>query len=199
MVLASVVVFEVIGPLLTRVALVRAGEVTVLNLLAQRSPVGYAEGLHQVINHFKDALGISKSDELEKPLDILVEHVMRRNVESIRSDVPFDGILKALGHSRYDRLPVVNKQDELVGVIQYSDISEVLFDSSLSRLIVARDIANQEHFLLTPNDSLEKAIKRLRSHPDHTYLLVVDQDNPKKLVGVVRHNEVLSVQRRMNV
>ncbi len=196
-VLASVVVFEGLGPLFTRIALVRAGEVTVLSLLVQRSPVGYAEGLHEVINNFRDALGIFGGADLSKPSDILVSHVMRKNVETIRSDISFDGVLKVMGHSRYDRLPVLNVNDVLIGVIQYSDVSEVLFDPSLRNLIVAGDIVTEEHLLLTPGDSLETAMDELRAHPDHTYLLVVDEDNPKKLVGVVRHNDVLSVQRRI--
>jgi Kef-type K+ transport system membrane component KefB/CBS domain-containing protein len=195
-VLAAVVVFEIIGPLLIRVSLVSAGEVTLLNLLVQRSPVGYREGLHQVVNHFREALGIEATKTLDRPSDILVSHVMRRNVEVLASDTPFDEVLKTLGHTRYDRLPVVNAQKELVGVVQYSDISEVLFDPSLRNLVVAGDIATQAHLLLTPEDNLETAMKALKTHPDHSYLLVVEKENPKTLIGVVRHNDLLSVQRR---
>ncbi len=197
-VLAAVVVFEGIGPVFTRIALKSAGEITVLNLLAQRSPVGYAEGLHQIINQFKDTLGIGAQRNLDKPADILVDHVMRRTVESIQSDVPFDDVLKTLGHSRYDRLPVVDKEDQLVGIIQYSDISEVLFEPGLRNLVVAGDIVTEEHLLLTPLDNIEKAMEELKAHPDHSYLLVVDARNRKRLIGVVRHNDILSVQRRKN-
>ena len=194
-ILASVVVFEIIGPLLTRISLVSAGEVTVLKLLVQRAPVGYSEGLHLVLNHFKDALGISPGKEMKRPQDIQVAHIMRRNVEVIKSNVPFDEVLKNLGHSRYDRLPIVNDQDELIGVIQYQDIAEVLFDPSLRNLVVAGDIATEPHFLLTPEDTLERAMDFLKDHPDHSYLLVVDKQNRKNLAGVVRHNDVLSTQR----
>jgi len=196
-ILASVVVFEGIGPLLTRISLIKAGEVTVLGILTQRSPVGYAEGLHQVINHFADALGSIGKKPLEKASDILISHVMRRNTEVIKYDIDFDGILKTLGHSRYDRLPVVDDNGDLLGVIQYKDVSKVLLDPLLKNLIVAKDIANQEHFLLTPQDSLSKAMEELREHPDHTYMLVVDKDNPQKLIGTVRQNDVLSAQRRI--
>jgi len=195
-VLASVVVFEGIGPLLTRIALVRAGEVTVLSLLSQRSPVGVAEGVHQVINHFRGSLGLTGRRALKNPSEILVEHVMRRNVETIRADVNFDGVLRAFGHTRYDRLPVVDDEGRFLGVIKYADVSEVLFDPSLRNLIVAGDLASDQHPELTPGDNLQKAMDELKAHPDASYLLVVDEDNADKLVGVVRHNDVLSVQRR---
>jgi CBS domain-containing protein len=109
----------------------------------------------------------------------------------------FDRLLHTLGHSRYDRLPVVDDNGELVGVVQYADVAHVLLDPALRSLIVARDIATQEHFVLKPSDTLQKALGELKAHPDHTYLLVVDDENPQKLVGVVRHNDVLSAQRRL--
>jgi Kef-type K+ transport system membrane component KefB/predicted transcriptional regulator len=195
-VLASVVVFEGIGPLLTRLALVRAGEVTVLSLLSQRSPVSVTEGVHQVINHFRGSLGLTGRRQLKDPSEILVEHVMRRNVETIKADVKFDGVLRAFGHTRYDRLPVVDNEGRFMGVIKYADVSEVLFDPSLRNLIVAGDLASDKHPALTPRDNLQKAMDELKAHPDASYLLVVDEDNADTLVGVVRHNDVLSAQRR---
>ncbi len=194
-ILASVVVFEGIGPLLTRIALVRAGEVTVLSLLGQRASVGYMEGLHEVIEHFREALGITH--KMRSPGDILIAHVMRRNVEVVPEQAPFDSVLNTLGHSRYDRLPVVDAEGDLVGVIQYADISEVLFDPMLRRVVVAGDIATKAQLLLTPEDTLDVAMNELRAHPDHTYLLVVEKENRRKLVGVVRHNDVLSAQRKL--
>ncbi|MBN2802798.1 MAG: cation:proton antiporter [Deltaproteobacteria bacterium] len=198
-VLASVVIFEGIGPLLTRIALVRVGEVTVLSLLSQRSPVSYGEGLHQVINQFADAIGITGLRKLKGPQDILIEHIMRRNVETVLNSVKLDIILKTFGHSRYDRLPVVNGEKELVGVIQYSDVADVMFDPTLRSIIVASDIVTHEHLLLTPEDTLETAMSKLKEHSNHTYLMVVDKMNSKKLVGVVRHNDLLSAQRRIKI
>ena len=192
-ILASVVVFEGIGPLLTRIALVNAGEVTVLNLLVQRSRVGYTEGLHHVLAQFGSALGISPGSGGQQAAGLRVNHIMRRNVDVISNRAPFDEVLKALGHCRYDRLPVVNDQSELVGVIKYSDIANTLFDPSLRHLIVADDIASDVRLKLTPEDTLEKAIAELKNYPHDAYLLVVEKDQPKRLVGVVRHNDVLSV------
>ncbi len=192
-ILASVVVFEGLGPLLVRISLVNAGEVTVLNLLVQRSRVGYGEGLNHVLSQFGSALGISPVSDGEKAAGLRVGHIMRRNVEVISNRAPFDEVLKALGHSRYDRLPVVNDQKELVGVIKYSDIANTPFDPDLCHLIVADDIASDVRLKLTPQDTLEKAIGELKNYPHDAYLLVVEQDDPRKLVGVVRHNDVLSV------
>lgn len=196
-VLASVVVFEVVGPLLTRFALVNAGEVPVFNLIAQRSPVRYSEGLQQVIVHVKNAFGMANNTHADNPSDIQIGHIMRRNVEVLPNTAPFNEVLKALGHSRYDRLPVVNARDELVGVIKYADIANTLYDPGLRNLVLADEIATQTFLKLTPDDTLESAMAALKDHPDDAYLFVVAKDNPKKLVGVVRHNDVLSTQMRL--
>ena len=193
-ILASVVVFEVVGPLLTRISLVNAGEVAVLNLLAQRSPVGFSEGVHQVFSQFKKALGILPASVRKSPADIRVGDIMRRNVEVLSNKAPFDEVLKAFGHSRYDRLPVVNDQDELVGVIKYADIASTLFDPGLRNLVVADEIATEAELTLTQEDTLEKAMAALKDNPNNTHLLVVDNNNPRKLVGIVRQNDVLSSQ-----
>jgi CBS domain-containing protein len=196
-ILASVVVFELVGPLLTRFALINAGEVPILNLVAQRSPVRYSEGLHQVSIHVKNAFGISSSSDAKKSSDILIGHIMRTNVEVLSNKAPFNEVLKALGHSRYDRLPVVNDQNELVGVIKYADIANTLYDPSLRNLVVADEITTENFLKLTPEDTLERAMNALKDHPNDAYLFVVDNDNPKKLVGVVRHNDLLSTQMRL--
>jgi Kef-type K+ transport system membrane component KefB/predicted transcriptional regulator len=197
-VLASVVVFEGIGPLLTRISLVNAGEVTVLNLLVQRSPVGISEGFHDILNQFRNALGILPATPMKSSKEILVGHIMRRNVEVVSNKAPFDEVLKVIGHSRYDRLPVVNDQNELIGVIKYADIANTLFDPSLGNLVVADDIATDAYLKLTPEDTLGKAMAALKDYPDDSYLLVVDKQHPKTLVGVVRHNDVLFAQMRLS-
>jgi Kef-type K+ transport system membrane component KefB/CBS domain-containing protein len=196
-ILASVVVFEVAGPLLTRTALVNAGEVAVFNLLAQRSPVGIGEGFVQMVDQFKGALGISPAVGARHVSDIRVGHIMRRNVDVISNRASFDEVLKALGHSRYDRLPVVNDRDELVGVINYADIASTLFDPALRTLVVADDITTGSHPRLNPDDTLETAMQALKKYPSVVYLLVVEKDNPRRLIGVVRQNDVLSAQRHI--
>jgi len=192
-ILASVVFFEILGPLLVRLSLVRTGEVTVLSLLSKRAPVGYAESIHLVIEHFRQSMGIPMWRSFNKPSDVQVSHLMRRNVETIKEDLPLDVILQTFGHSRYDRLPVINAEGDLVGVIRYEDVSSVLFDPELGKLVVASDIMTEEFFSVSPDDTIEEAVKILKEHPDATYLIVVDRDEPGKLAGILRHNDLLSV------
>jgi Kef-type K+ transport system membrane component KefB/CBS domain-containing protein len=197
-ILASVVVFEMVGPLLTRTALVNAGEITVLNLLGQRSPVGYGEGLRRVLGKFLQALGFSPIRWRKLPADIRVAHIMRRNPETLSHKAPFDEVVKSLGNSRYGGLPVVNDHHELVGIVKYADVADALFDPILRHLVVAAEIATDAFLRVTPEDTLKTAMLALKNHPQTTFLLVVAQDDPSKLVGIVSHNDLLAAQLRQS-
>ncbi|MEF2144754.1 MAG: cation:proton antiporter [Desulfovibrionaceae bacterium] len=193
-ILASVVVFEMAGPLLTRTALVNAGEVPVMNLLGQRSPVGYGEGLRRVMATFLRSLGISPLAGRKLPTDIRVAHIMRRNVESLSHKAHFDEVVKTLSNSRYDGIPVINDHEELIGVVKYADVADTLFDPALSQLVVAADIVTDAFLQITPEDTLESAMLALKNQPQATFLLVVSRDAQSKLEGIVSHNDLLAAQ-----
>ena len=52
---------------------------------------------------------------------------MRKSVDTIRTDTNFNEV-HLTAHSRYDRFPVVDREDRFEGVIAYEDIRDMLFD-----------------------------------------------------------------------
>ena len=196
-VLGSVVIFELVGPLAVRFGLIRAGEVPILSLLRKRAPEGALEGLHSVVSHFSSALGLPVGRQLRDPGDILVKHIMRRNVETIRNDTPFHELLHLIAHSRYDRFPVVDAAGNFVGMIAYSEIRSLLFEPSLSRLVVASDLTTTFPHALSPDQSLREALRTLELNRNISYFPVLDPDNPRHLVGILSQNEVLAAFRRL--
>ena len=197
-VLAAIVVFESLGPPLLRMALIRAGEVKLVTLLAKRAPVGPFEGIEQVISHFRDAVGIPSWHKLENPSDIPVSQLMRRNVETVEESATFDEVLRNLAATKYDRLLVVDGSARLAGVINYSDIRSVAIDPTLSKLVRAADLAEGEVTRLRTTDLVSDAISIMEQHPDMSFLPVVDPDDPGKLVGILSQNEVLSAFRKLS-
>ncbi|MBU1243421.1 cation:proton antiporter [Myxococcota bacterium] len=191
-ILAAVLVFEVAGPIMARLTLVRAGEVTVVSLLTSRAPVGIFEGIHDLLNHFAATAGLSIQGKLAKAGDMPISMVMRRHVESIPEDLSFDALLRAMGHSRYDRLPVVDRHHHLVGIIHYAEISDVLFAEELRQIVVAGDIAVPPIADLAEDDPLESAMSVFRANPNLSYLFIVDSKDRNRLAGVLRHNDALS-------
>ncbi len=198
-ILGSVVIFELIGPLAVRCGLVRAGEVPLLSLLRKRAPQSGMEGLHSVANHFRNNIGLPAGHNLDDPGDILVRHVMRHNVETINHGVPFQELLRVIAHSRYDRFPVVDDDQNFIGIINYTEIRNLLFDQSLSDLLVARDLVSTTHHSIPPDTPLREALKTFRKKRNISYFPVIHPDEPKKLLGILSQNDVLAAFRRLDL
>ena len=196
-VLGAVVVFELVGPLAVRHGLVRSGEVPILALLQKKAPVSTLEGLHNVVHHFRSSLGVPIGHELKDPGDILVRHIMRQNVDTVSHSTPYYALLKHIAHSRYDRFPVVDDNNRFVGVIDYTEIRNLLFEPALVPLVVAGDLTTTASYCLRPDQPLRDALKILQLHRNVSYFPVVDSDDPQKLVGILNQNDVLAAFRRL--
>ena len=195
-VLGSVVLFELIGPLAIRFGLVRAGEVPILSLLEKRAPQSAIEGLHNVVQHFRSSLGIPAGHHLRDPGDILVKHIMRRNVETIVNNTPFHELLHLIAHSRYDRFPVVDADGHFVGMINYTEIRNLLFEPALAKLVVASDLAGERHIAMHPDQTLRQALDILQQYRYISYFPVIDPAQPQHLLGILSQNDLLAAFRR---
>ncbi len=198
-ILGSVVFFELAGPITVRQALVHAGEVPLITLLAKKTKEGTYEGLHHVIEQFRSSLGIPVGHNLQSAADILVKHVMRKNVDTICEDTQFNDLLHILSHSKYDRFPIVNKDKQFIGVIDYSDIRDILFDEAIARFVVARDLVKPEPLALHPDQTLGEVLDIFKENSDVTYLPIVDNKNSSLLVGIISQNEVLAAFRKIKL
>jgi Kef-type K+ transport system membrane component KefB len=196
-VLGAVVVFELVGPLAVRRGLVSSGEVPILALLQKRAPVGALEGLHNVVQHFRTSLGVPVGHRLADPGDILVRHIMRQNVETVLHSTPYYALLKHIAHSRYDRFPVVDDSNRFIGVIDYTEIRNLLFEPALVPLVVAGDLTTTASYCLNPDQPLRDALKVLQLHRNVSYFPVVDPEDPQQLVGILNQNDVLAAFRRL--
>ena len=198
-ILGSVIVFELVGPLAVRYGLIRAGEVPILSLLQKKAPISTVEGLHNVVHHFRSSLGMPVGHRLDDPGDILVKHIMRRNVETIHNGTPFNELLRLIAHSRYDRFPVVDDRNHFIGMIDYTEIRNLLFEPSLAQLVVANDLATPAHHAVAPEQTLREAIKVLQMHRNISFFPVIDPAEPEHLLGILNQNDVLAAFRRREI
>ena len=62
------------------------------------------------------------------PTSVTVEEVMTRTPESIREDAPIETAISCMRAGPFRRLPVVDKQGKLVGLVSLDDILELLVE-----------------------------------------------------------------------
>ncbi len=121
--------------------------------------------------------------------NILVESVMRSEVLIVKENTVLTGIIKTFQENNASYLQVVNRSDELSGVISFRDIRQIMQEASLAHLIIAKDVATSPVITVTPEENLEEALRKLSS-TGVSQLPVVDQDNPRKVIGTLDNKDI---------
>lgn len=187
-ILGTVVVFEIFGPIFIRQAVVQAGEVPLAHAIYHGT--GDLLGpLRTVLDRLLLALG---RDPLRgrSASNLNVGELMRRNVKPIAQSATFADVVDTIEHSRDNTFPVVGLSGELVGVIHYRDLSSALFDPELGSLVRAADIMTAARRTLQPGEPISRACEVFNATKDDC-IPVISAEEPHALVGLVRRRDVL--------
>ncbi|MDA0590059.1 MAG: cation:proton antiporter [Planctomycetota bacterium] len=187
-ILSSVVIFELIGPILIQTSVIQAGEVPVSQVIT-RSATGPLEELLALINRLRVAFGFNPF-EGRSASEITVGQVMRRNIKGIDSRAEFEEVLDYIEDSHINTNPVVNRDGQLVGVIRYSDLRDVLFDPGSAHLVRADDLAGPVSKTITPDAHLDEVWRYLRSGLDDCIPVLASAESTE-YVGLIRRKDVL--------
>jgi len=114
-----------------------------------------------------------------------------RKVTLIPEGMTVEDIVHRLAYSSQHYFPVVNAEQKMVGVFSDNDVRAYLYDESLWKLAVARDVMTDDFLSVAPDDDLNTALLRFTSH-DLDELPVIDPDNPGVLLGMLRRRETIA-------
>lgn len=186
-ILGSVVLFEIIGPLFIRQALLRTGEVPLAQAIrhTSRTPLGQ---FRAVADRFLSA--IRKSDTAPaNGNQTLVKDLLRKNRGIHQSD-HLDSVIAHIEHSHDNTYPVVDDQHHVVGLIRYPLLSNVMFDYTATQLVCAEDLATRCESFLHPSDPISRAVEVFQAETDDC-VPVLAEDGSNELLGVVRRSDVM--------
>jgi len=189
-ILGTVVVFELIGPILIRQAVIRAGEVPLAQAI-HHSSTGPMDQLRTVVNRMLLAFGFNPWERRTAD-NVSVKEIMRKNIVAVPQSAPFADVIAAIEHSRENTYPVIGNAGELIGVIRYPELSSVLFDPALGSLVRAADVATVADCMLHPDDAVDRASEMFESTQDDV-IPVTTPETPYRLMGVVRRRDVLRI------
>jgi len=192
-ILGTVVVFEIVGPLLIRQAVLHAGEVPLAHAI-HHPGISPLEQLRSVLNSLLVAIGRDPWHGRAKE-ELTVNEIMRKNVTAVPHSATFDELINRLEHSRDNTFPVVDSGNELVGVIRYRELSHALFDPALGTLVRVADLTVPAGRVLHPDDSITRASALFAASKDDC-VPVITREEPQLLLGVVRRRDVLRLQIR---
>lgn len=112
-----------------------------------------------------------------------------REVETIPEGMVFDDILKLLLNSNQQDFPVVDERGNLTGIISITDLRTAMADTSIHRLLVAKDIAVTRVTAVTMDDSLNNALK-LMALMNVRELPVVSKEDPGRVISIVSRKDI---------
>ncbi len=196
-ILSSVMIFELVGPLFTRHAIVKGGEVKEISLSKQISQ-SKKRHYHRVLVKLRRSLGFPRGKKI-RVKKITCNDLLRSSVEAIPENMPFDEVLKFASHCKYDHFPVINDDHLLVGTISHTEIRDYLLDPEFSHLVIASDIMREDPPTAHPQDSLQKLLIIFHaSNDDLDYLPVIDDRDMPHIIGIVTQKDVISAFRKLH-
>lgn len=189
-ILASVVVFELTGPLAVKRALVKAGEVKAVTLLSRRpATAGDARTVWVRLRHLLQSAPTAGGPR-QQTSDLTARHVMRTNVETLSDSATMSQVMRFVERSRFNHFFVVNEDGRLVGTIDYRDLRGMVFNPVLARFLKAYDMANTAPPVVVADEPLRFVLDAFHRY-DVGSLPVIDNEENQRLLGIIEQRDVL--------
>jgi len=87
--------------------------------------------------------------------------------------------------------PVINAAGELTGIFSIADVREILVERELDNLLIMREIADDDVSWVTLDENLASTMRKF-AESEVDKLPVVDRDDSRKLLGMIRRRDVIS-------
>ncbi len=119
------------------------------------------------------------------------EAMQERPLTLIPETMPFEMLIRLVTASQEAHFLVINDQGALTGILSINDIREVLFEESLAKVVVARDVATPQVVRVFRDESLQSALDKMaRLNVDE--LPVAAAENPDKILGLISKRDIIS-------
>ncbi len=192
-ILGSVVLFEIVGPLVLKGVVKSAGEVKAITLIRRgRSTPAEGDSITQLtFNALLRTLGLSHPTRRRRmPEDLRARHIMRSNIKFLHASAKLDEVLHFVEGSRYNHFPVVDDEGSFVGMIHFSDLRTMIYDPHMRDLVTAIDLACPDDMVPAdmPLDDLLDTFKAT-----DVGSLVVVEPRSRRVLGLVEQRDLLRV------
>ena len=136
----------------------------------------------------RKGIRLERGRDVEVMQAITVGEVMQTDFMTIQESTSLDEAAEILMKTRHHGLPVVNRADELVGVLTVTDIDRAHNAGELERTV--GEICSKSLEVAYPDETIGEALRRMSAR-DIGRLPVVDPNNVRHMVGLLRRNDVV--------
>jgi CIC family chloride channel protein len=114
-----------------------------------------------------------------------------RRIKTVPEAMPLASIVKLFSSTHQHYYPVVNSEEEIVGIFSTDDVRQYLYDETIWQLADAADVMTSPFLSVAPGDDLNVAMKKFTTL-NLDELPVIDTDSPGKLLGMLRRKETIA-------
>ncbi len=125
-----------------------------------------------------------------------VEDFMTWRPETIREDIRLRQLVQILPFSQHTSFPVVDKANNLVGMLSLKDFRQAVFEESLMDIIIVRDIATIPAIAVECTDNLATALNLIEENGIERLPVVRDGEGRNKVVGLLSQRDIMSAYNR---
>ncbi len=121
---------------------------------------------------------------------VKVEEIMRRNPVTVYSSMPASALADLFLQTNSHGFPVVDRSGRLKGIVSLADLRSATESGPERKTLKVKDMANQNLVVAYPDESVRMALRRMAPR-DLSRLPVVSREDPTRLLGIVRRNDVI--------
>jgi CIC family chloride channel protein len=140
-------------------------------------------------------IDIKEGKEVNVLKSMFVKDVMNPNVETIAEALPLPQMADVISKSKFNSFPVLNAQNQLIGILSFNDYNEAIFDEHLKDLVVAQDLATTDLVTVSLEDNLYTALEKI-SLKDFAVLPVISDKDPLRLEGVISRRDIIGAYNK---
>ncbi len=121
---------------------------------------------------------------------IFVHDVYSKEYDSINISDNFNDVVNKVIQGKGRKFPVINQNNELMGVILTETIKDYLFDKdTLKDLLIASDLLSPNFDKVSLSDNCQFALDKMKRH-DYDGIAVVESEGSNKLIGMLWRKDI---------
>lgn len=122
-----------------------------------------------------------------------IKDVLENDFQKVQVDGKLSDLVKAISVSKRNLFPVVNEEDELVGVINMDDVRDIIFNTELYEKVNIVEIMQTPQAIIDKNDNMGKVLETFEE--TGTWNLPITHQN--KYIGFISRSKIFTSYRNL--
>jgi len=122
-----------------------------------------------------------------------VEDVLEKDFRKVRADGKLSGLVRAISKSKRNIFPVVDDDNELVGIIRLDDIRDIIFNTELYEKVGIPELMHYPSAMIDKHENMERVLE-IFEETEAWNLPVTDQG---QYLGFISRSKIFNSYRKL--